>query len=112
VDPRETRAVWDTVEITAEYYGYAEDLGIWSGQPFDHNPDSLYIPLGNNSNTFVRWVMNQMSITTAGSFKVAELDGSHPGNAMPQPTTAYPHMQQPWNANRPEDESPMPTWTP
>lgn len=94
-DPTDTRARWNEVLALSRSYAYAEQADMYTGPGWAngdmarHFPDSLYdIPglsggNGNNSNTFARWLMTNMSAATAGRFKIENLDGLHPGYTLP-----------------------------
>src|SRR5262249_309008 len=51
--PAQVKAEWDKIEATAKRYPYAEQ----ENQPWTHFPDSEWTKFGNNSNTFIRWLL-------------------------------------------------------
>jgi hypothetical protein len=78
---REMSEIWATVIETAENYEWAEQLGFADENNFTRWPGSMYQPLQTNSNTFIRYLVNQSKMSWV------EMDGSHPGNDVPSQNT-------------------------
>jgi hypothetical protein len=71
---------WDDEIIeAAESYGYAEQTGYNLTSENSNFPDSKYFfPPGNNSNTFIRWLVDESDIS------MPNLSGTFPGASTPQ----------------------------
>ena len=83
----EVRKKWREIVNAAKSYPYAENDGFSTPRNF---PDSRYfLPPGNNSNTFVRWLLKEVSID------LPNLSGVFPGAHMPKdvPDQYYRNLQ-------------------
>ena len=83
----EVRKKWREIANAAKSYPYAENDGFSTPRNF---PDSRYfLPPGNNSNTFVRWLLKEVGID------LPNLSGVFPGAHMPKdvPDQYYRNLQ-------------------
>lgn len=95
VKPCATNKDWEKLIRSAEKYPYAEDLrALNAGRPLSKGPNSLYQfpPFGNNSNSFVRYMLKQADISIPDPFMNTF---QHPGAYFPsqvfdpRPTPTY-----------------------
>lgn len=71
--------LWQSIVTVSSNYGYAEHQHLRPSSTLQNFPNSQYLLLGNNSNTYVRWVMNQIGYQIPSA-----LSGWYPGNNLPQ----------------------------
>lgn len=84
---------WDKITKIADSYSYAVHEDEKSA-----NKNQIYQLFGNNSNTFIRYVLIQSGIDSE------ELPGSHPGNNSPEDVgNSY---SDPWKIGQPETPRP------
>ena len=82
---------WQEVVQHAGSYPYAEPIGSVRGQRPINFPDSKYfLPPGNNSNSFARWVLTEASIP------IPNLTGFFPGAYLPSdvPDSDYRNLRR------------------
>lgn len=87
VKPCASKKDWDKISKEAERYAYAESLAsLDGGQPLSKWPNSKYEfpPNGNNSNTFVRFMLKQADIAIPEPFMSTF---QHPGAYFPSPVS-------------------------
>jgi hypothetical protein len=87
VKPCATKRDWEMITKNAENYDYAEDLAtLKAGGALSNWPDSKYElpPFGNNSNSFVRFMIKQADIAIPEHFLNTF---EHPGAYFPRPVS-------------------------
>ena len=70
---------WDAIKVVVQEYQFAEPVRPQVSQDFVNWPYSLYQTTGNNSNTFIRWVVRRTS-----GLEWTEMTGPHPGAQWPK----------------------------
>ncbi len=82
-DSRKVKQKWEEILQLSRRYDYAEQKEDAEKKDiYDKWPKSLYNPFGTNSNTFVRYIVNN-----SGIGPMIEMTGSHPGDNAPTQNT-------------------------